>query len=841
MKKSAFIITSFVFLLLGIIGNFRTHLLPAIDINSTPLDIQTQYDTKNVQIDDITVTKKWELDFLVDRKIIGDSVKINIGPADFTVPLVKRYGVANKYLLPLLLFLGITFWAIGCYIFRAKPQDWAARIFYAASMIAAITVQSVWPGCPQPGDFVGLFFVILYWFCYALIPAFIMYFTLLYPAPKRVLMLHKRLPLLLFTPGFLLIVALEVTYLPAVLTRDISVYRSFYNIYNYGFRSYLIIYLALSIFHLIHSYFHATTKENRQKVQWIIWGLVFGISPFLFLWTLPQQLGFPAFIPEIGIYIFMTLLPISIAISIIKYQAMDINFIIEKSIIYIITALALLVVFLLFVAFTDLDLREVLNSYRLQFNFGIIFLALLLSPLLSQKILTGIQVYFKGEYDFPQIIKTYGTATSSLHTRAQVSKFYVEKLLNILPVNNIAFFIHKESLNVADSCGFSKEKLQHLENAVNSIDQTEFLESPERSHFRQTNEPRIPEIYKNAIVKLLLLPVYITRKIWLFLFVQPIRTIVSTTQSLYLKGTDILIVPSITSDQLIGVTMLGTKNSGEEFSIEEIELTNQMAIETFKALERIELQEAMVFEQAEKEKLEELNQLKSEFISLVSHELRSPLTSIRWSVENLLDGIPEKPGPKTEEYLKGIHASSKHLTHMIENLLDLSKIEAGKIEFFPEKLILTEQMNNAIEPIKPLAFQKKITIKNEIADFWVNADRNLLREIYTNLLENAIKYSDTGKTISVKSKIDSNVVSVSVIDQGFGIAEEKLPFIFEKFSRMHQKPDAEKGLGLGLHIVKKMVELQSGSISVSSKVGEGSTFILTLPGGQMGKAIQQER
>jgi signal transduction histidine kinase len=263
-------------------------------------------------------------------------------------------------------------------------------------------------------------------------------------------------------------------------------------------------------------------------------------------------------------------------------------------------------------------------------------------------------------------------------------------------------------------------------------------------------------------------------------------------------------------------------------------LLSTLALEAFSALERIHFQEMAIYEQAEKEKLEALNQLKSEFISLVSHELRTPLTAIRWSVQNLLDGIPEKPSPKLQEYLAGIQDSGALLSRMIENLLDVSKIEAGKLEIFPEQLCLAEIVPAAAQAMAPAVEKKNIKIQIAALDgLRVRADRDALRVILFNLIENAVKYSPAGKAIHLTAQLASEnagAVAISVRDEGVGIPLEKQKTIFEKFERISQEKKArEKGLGLGLYIVKELVAAQGGAIAVESEAGAGSTFTFTLP------------
>ncbi|MGH7454307.1 MAG: sensor histidine kinase, partial [bacterium] len=157
---------------------------------------------------------------------------------------------------------------------------------------------------------------------------------------------------------------------------------------------------------------------------------------------------------------------------------------------------------------------------------------------------------------------------------------------------------------------------------------------------------------------------------------------------------------------------------------------------------------------------------------------------------------------------------------------------SGKLEILPQSVCLAEMIATVIHSATPLLAEKNLQIQTEVSkELLVKADRDSLQEILSNLIENAIKYSPEGKTVCVHAHGAEGRVVISVRDEGVGIPAEKQKAIFEKFERIAQnKKTREKGLGLGLYIVKKLVEAQSGAIQVQSQIGVGSTFTVTLPG-----------
>jgi signal transduction histidine kinase len=850
-------LASIIFLIVGIVGNFRSYNLPDISPSTLVSIFSSQsslfkksldhvIEDQITSVNGLSFEKKWEFDFLIDQCQIGDSVNLAMKNGDnISVPLVKRYGESNKFLVPLLLLLGTTFWAIGFYVLKTKPREWAARIFYSTCMTATIAVMIIWPGCPQSGDIIGLFYVILYWLLFPLIPAFILYFTLLYPNKKRILSRKQRLPLLIFSPGFFLALLIGSTYILATVTTELRYYRIFYLIYNIGFRSLLIFYLVLSLTTLIFSYNKSQSSESKKKVLWIIWGIAIGLFPFLFLWTLPQLAGYPPLISEIAMYIFMMIIPISIAVSIIKYQALNINFIVEKSVLYLLSAFILFLLFLLVVALTNLDFRQIIFEYRLQLNISIFVLAVALTPLLSQKILFYIKRYFGGEYNFPLILKNFSSALSTLTNPQKIFPFFIEKVAELVPSKKIAIISSgppNDVIRILDSFGFSSNEIIVLRESKN-LDMALAITNSKTADvaFGQPtiqNRTTLAQIYRQSFFRLYYSPYKLCKRVWGFLFIQPEQQNDFRVKNDCLEKLGVEISqPILLQNKHIGTLLLGRKKSGTEWTKDEIDLVSQIASEVFYLSERFRLQQAMILQQTEKQKLEELNQLKSDFVSLVSHELRSPLTSITWSVDNLLDGIPEKPGPKIVEYLSGIRDSSSHLTRMIENLLDLTKIEAGSIEFYPQKLILQDSIVQAIDTVGPLAEAKNIEINfNVDRKYWIQADKDFVIEILVNLLDNAIKYSESSTAISIRAKqIDKGNVTTFIIDHGIGIPKESLSIIFDRFSRIKQTTKRANGLGLGLHIVNQLVKLQGGSIAVSSKKNIGSTFSVALPGGSTEK------
>jgi signal transduction histidine kinase/ActR/RegA family two-component response regulator len=232
-------------------------------------------------------------------------------------------------------------------------------------------------------------------------------------------------------------------------------------------------------------------------------------------------------------------------------------------------------------------------------------------------------------------------------------------------------------------------------------------------------------------------------------------------------------------------------------------------------------------------KLKQMDRLKSQFLAHVSHELRTPLTSIVGFTDNMLEGLVGSVNLKQEQYLSRIKANGTRLARMITDLLDLSRVEAGKMAVSFDQIALPMLVSEVIEQIRPLAHAKDIKLECHVADpaIVVRADPDRLSQIVTNLLDNSIKYTaERGMITVVVSTAAGGVAMVSVTDTGQGIPKEALPKLFDPFFRVSQQERHQsKGLGLGLAIVKELVELHGGTIAVESELGVGTRVEFTLP------------
>jgi GAF domain-containing protein len=289
----------------------------------------------------------------------------------------------------------------------------------------------------------------------------------------------------------------------------------------------------------------------------------------------------------------------------------------------------------------------------------------------------------------------------------------------------------------------------------------------------------------------------------------------------------ILAVPMLREGLLIGCLAV-TRNRPGDFPAETIDL-----LRTFATQSALAIQNARLFHEiADKgRQLEAASQHKSEFLANMSHELRTPLNAIIGFSEVLAQGMFGEVNEKQSEYLRDILESGRHLLSLINDILDLSKIEAGRMELEPAEFDLPQAIQNALTLVHERALRRGIALHYagdaRVAE--IRADERKVKQVLLNLLSNAIKFTPEGGRIEVRATPADGTIEVSVTDTGVGIAPEDQETVFEEFRQVGTADKKAEGTGLGLALSRKFIELHGGRIWVTSQVGVGSTFTFTLP------------
>jgi signal transduction histidine kinase len=329
---------------------------------------------------------------------------------------------------------------------------------------------------------------------------------------------------------------------------------------------------------------------------------------------------------------------------------------------------------------------------------------------------------------------------------------------------------------------------------------------------------------------------------------------------------DPVFIPFVAQKNLVGLLVLGEKLSRDRYTNDDLSLLKTLSYQG-----AIAIQNAVLYEQLRKhtdaleaaynklrktyqesygttlpdasegdldvaiailaDKLSQVDKLKSQFVANVSHDLKTPIASIKGYIDNLLDGIYGELTEKQTRNLKRVQDKCGVLISLINDLLDLSRIESGAITLQAKDVFLRELIEEVVVSLKPQSEEKNISISFSCeSNLCLTADPNRLRQILTNLLDNAVKFTEDGGAVNIDVIDKNNEVEISVSDTGIGIPESEKQKIFDRFyqSTLTTKK-VTKGTGLGLAIAKSLVEMHGGQLKVESEIGKGSRFYFTLP------------
>lgn len=314
------------------------------------------------------------------------------------------------------------------------------------------------------------------------------------------------------------------------------------------------------------------------------------------------------------------------------------------------------------------------------------------------------------------------------------------------------------------------------------------------------------------------------------------------------KIESLVVVPLVIREMVYGLVVLTSEKecfdsddlkileaimSAASYIIKDAELSNVFKMQLNILKENIKQRtKALELIKEQNQKILEADRIKNEFLSNMSHELRTPLNAIIGLSETLSMEIFGKLNEKQAEYVEDIHSSGRHLLCMINDLLDLSKIESGKMELNREIFDVKTSIEEAICIVKPLAEKKSINLSIDTGkkNLKLNADRRKFHQILYNLLSNAIKYTKENGNIYLKLFVKNDIIEFSIKDDGIGIAPEDHEKIFEKFQQVKTDcHESTSSTGLGLTITKELIEMHGGKIWVESDIGKGANFIFALP------------
>ena len=776
---------------------FKTNLL------DSKLLVVGKSETSRVSTGDIITTidgysfSSWEeIELYLDGKNINDEVKISFienGKKYWAIILLTSY--YSFFNLLMMAIVGGLFLLIAIVVrFMAKENN-SANIFHWASLglgiIITCTASNYFTAPLGYGYFNRIFWLISYSFTPVLFTHFTTTFAI-QPNPN-----FRRLLRILYACS--VICALVLIYLfIRVATGDNFVFiKSYVFFFNNFFRLFIVVCILISISVCIYIYAKATDIEVRKRLQWLLFGFFIGPFGFVVLWVIPLILTGQSLIPESLLLILLVAMPLSFSIAIIKYRLMDINFIINRSVVYTAVLLGIAIVYVALSGVISLFVSEVNPLFPSVIT--ALAIAFLLQPVKNKIQKFVDRKFFRVEYDYRLEQNRFLDDIKNTTDVRQLAEKIVSQTDALIPVDKLGFFL-----------------LDKSDNRVRIIANKgwDFLKS------------RSIMFEKENLKTDLSAPVAVPDK------VEPGLKIESADVEVFKRWGMMLVFPVKSPSGIIhGFLVLGNKKSGLRFYKDDIDLLNTVALTAALTIDRIKLNEELIIEKMEAERLDELNKIKSFFVSTVTHELKTPLTSIKMFTE-LLKQKTDLPKEKSQEYLRIIEGESEKLRRLIDNILDFAKIENGIKTYDLKTVKANEIVSKTIESMRYQFSMANQVVESKICgeDVFIKADADAVERVLMNLLSNAIKYSSVNSKTVVQTLLTGEFFGIKVQDEGKGITEDKLNNIFEPFFRIKEEASSlVEGTGLGLTIVKHIMDAHKGKIEVNSTPGNGSIFTLLFP------------
>jgi len=776
---------------------FKTNLL---DSN---LLVVSKSETSRISAGDIITTidgysfSHWEeIELYLDGKNINDEVKISFienGKKHSTIiPLTNYYSFLNLFIMA---FVGGLFLLIAIIVRLMAKESKSANIFHWACLglgiIITCTASNYFTAPLGYGYFNRIFWLIAYSFT----PVLFAHFTTSFanqPIPK-----FNRLLITLYSCSVICASVLIYLFINAATTNNLVFIKSYVFFFSQFFRFFLIACILIAISICIYVFKKTTDIEARKRLQWLLFGFFIGPFGFIVFWVIPLILTGQSLIPESMILILLIAMPLSFSIAIIKYRLMDINFIINRSVVYTGIFMGIVIVYIIFSGVISLFISDI----NLLFPSAItaIAIAFLLQPVKNKIQKFVDKKFFRVEYDYRIEQNRFLNDIKSTNDILQLAEKIVSQTDALIPVDKIGFFLLDKSdkrVRIIANKGwdFLKGRSIKFEDENLKTDLSVPVAVPDKIEPGLNIESADVEVFKR----------------WGMMLVFPIKS------------------PSGIIHAFIA---LGTKKSGSRFYKDDIDLLNTVALTAALTIDSIKLNEELIIEKMEAERLEELNKIKSFFVSTVTHELKTPLTSIKMFTE-LLKQKTDLPKEKSLEYLGIIEGESEKLRRLIDNILDFAKIENGIKTYDLKPVNANEIVRKTIESMQYQFSMANQVVESKICseDVFIKADADAVERVLMNLLSNAIKYSPVNSKTVVQTLLTGEFFEIKVRDEGKGITEDKLNNIFEPFFRIKEKASSlVEGTGLGLAIVKHIMEAHKGKIEVSSTPGKGSTFTLLFP------------
>lgn len=564
--------------------------------------------------------------------------------------------------------------------------------------------------------------------------------------------------------------------------------------------------IMLSLGFILLGYSFITSKDPiiHQRRKLVIYGiLLFSVCLsvcFIGVIILKKMSGLWAVIP-------ILLTPVWNAYVITKHNVFDVDVIIRRSFSYLVVSGFMIMLFFGLIAIFSIAFQDITGqSSQIAAVLTTLLLVLVFRPLQTRLDKIMDRRFYKEKYEYQATIRKASNVLISIINLDQLLNQLLDTVLEAIKIERGCIMLkddESERLDTAVARGYQEN---HRIEPVS-------LQHPLIMHLNSQRKA----VQRNDIEEL-------------FEFRENRQTMLKLMHDLKI----VLLIPILYERRIKGIFGVGEKMSGEWYSSEDIDLLQTLINQTAVSIEnarKVEELKRMVELETSYRELKKLDEMKSNFLSMVSHDLRTPMTSIQGYASILLEKRDRLEQERQTRYLTIIINESKRLIRLINDLLDLQRFEAGKMQLSFEDIDLNDIIRQSVDAFQGAAFSKHITLDNNLPEShtMIHGNTDRLSQVMANLLSNALKFTPDGGRVNVSmEKLDESgksAVKVSVSDNGPGIPKEKQPQLFTKFQQVEgMVRSKEQGSGLGLALVREIVEHHGGRVGVESEPGKGSVF-----------------
>jgi signal transduction histidine kinase len=694
--------------------------------------------------------------------------------------------------LAIVLVSGLFFFLVNLLVFCPRVgRDSSTRAFYWCTLLCGMAVLLGGPYFPRGAIWRDSLRDLLWIASLILLPVLFVELSLTFPRRHEILDRRPRILLPLWFASVLLIGWEAVAYLRYFLGPGPAAWGAIATPRMIA-QVFLVLLVAAACLILFARSRRLILHSERQQMRWLLWGFTIGVAPYVFLRTLPRIFGLHDLFDPAFDRLFELAIPIAFTFAVVLYRFLDIDVIIRRGLIYSFLAGVIVTIYLLIAVFAGSAIRNWFPSATPYVPFAAAAVAFSLFSPTRRAIARWVdRTFFRIRYDNAQALRALREMVRDAPSRRDVADLLRRVLGGSIEPKRICVSLDEEDGPSAGSCGISPDSIHAAADCSHTL--TRPLATP--------NATALPEIESAD-------------------YPPPLAA-----------AGFVILAPIVEEGRSIGFILIGEKRSERRYVREDCDLITGAAAIAAAACDRIDLVRRAADEEAARRRLEEMNRLKTDFLSRVAHDLRTPLASICWSSQNLIDGVLGAPPERHVTPLRSIKTSADQLNRLVTNLLEATRREIALQETPIEPTELAACAREAILSLTPIGAARGIRISFETDATPVppiRGNKAKVMEILNNLIENACKYSPEGSTVEVAVRRADFFARLTVRDHGPGFAEGEAETLFERFRQGKPSPYAEAaGFGLGLYVVRTLITFMQGTVAARNHAEGGAEFVCT--------------